>query len=85
MKTQLEIGDKIKRFEVRMSIEIEYTYIIDSLTKTLAKSEDTIFKRDLNYDTIKPKKSTKKIVARVYLKEKTTSLTSPDYFLIEND
>jgi hypothetical protein len=84
MKTQLEIGDKIKRFEVRMSIEIDCTYTIDYVTKTLAKSEFTTFKRELVYQTGKPEKSTKKIVARVELK-KSQGWSSPDYFLIEND
>ena len=83
MKTQLEIGDKIQRFEAGMTREIDYLDEIISVTKTLAKSEKRIYKRDLNYNTTKPKNSKNSIVERVYLNEKTT-WSSRDYFLVES-
>lgn len=62
MKTHLEIGDKIKRFE--LSKEIEFEYIIASVTKTQAKTIDGYrFKRELNYNVTKP---AEKCVAEVY-------------------
>ena len=82
MKAKLEIGDKIQRFEVRLSKEIDYIYVIDSVTKTLAKSKDEVFKRDLINGTIHPEKSTNKIISRVQTKEKQ-GWTSPQFFLIE--
>lgn len=82
MKTQLEIGDKIQRFEVMLSREIDYIYVIDSVTKTLAKSGNTTFKRELIYNTLEPKNSKNKIIARVYTKAER-GWSTPDYFLIE--
>jgi hypothetical protein len=84
MKKQLEIGDKIQRFEVMLSREIDYVYVIDSVTKTLAKSKNQTFKRDLDFNTIHPKKSKNKIIARVYTKEPST-WSSPDFFLINEE
>lgn len=53
MKTQLEIGDQIKRYEV--TTEIEHTYVITKVTKTLAKTDsDVIFKRNIEYDRTLP-------------------------------
>lgn len=54
MKTELEIGDKIKRFEVMLSVEINYIYTIDSVTKTLGKSKDDKFKKEIIFNTTKP-------------------------------
>ena len=82
MKTKLEIGDKIQRFEVRLSKEIDYIYVINCVTKTLAKSDNKVFKRDLINGTIHPEKSTNKIISRVQTKEKQ-GWTSPQFFLIE--
>lgn len=82
MKTQLEIGDKIQRFEVMLTKEYDSLYEIISVTKTLAKTENKVFKRDLVYDTKHPENSKNKIIARVYTKEKQT-WSSPDYFLVE--
>lgn len=84
MKLQLEIGDKIRRYDIGLTREIDYVYIIDSVTKTLAKSGITIFKRDLIYGTTTPKNPKNKVLARVYTKDKQ-NWSSPDYFLIEND
>jgi hypothetical protein len=84
MKTKLEIGDKIQRFEVRLSREIDYIYVIDSVTKTLAKSGDDVFKRELDFNTKHPEKSKNKIIAGVSLKKKQ-SWGYPDYFLVEKD
>ena len=83
MKSQLEIGDKIKRFEVRLTREVDHIYVIDNVTKTLAKSGKTTFKRELDYEINYPVKSNNKIIARVINKKKQT-WTSPDFFLIEN-
>ena len=84
MKTQLEIGDEIVRFEV--GNKIEYLYVIDSLTKTLAKSRTTSFKNKLVYDTSKPTRITAEsklnIIAEVYLKSRS-SWTTPRYYLIK--
>jgi hypothetical protein len=84
MKTQLEIGDKIQRFEVMLTKEYDSLYEIISVTKTLAKTENKIFKRELHFNTKHPEKSKNKIVARVYTKEKQT-WSSPDFFLVEKD
>lgn len=83
-KVKLEVGDKIKRFEVMLTKEIDYIYVINSVTKTLAKSESGSFKRELVYNTIHPKQTKNKIIARVLTKAKETWST-PDYFLIEED
>ena len=83
MKTKLEIGDKIQRFEVMLTKECDYLYEIISVTKTLAKTENKVFKRELDFNTKLPDKSKNKIIARVYTKDIQT-WTSPDYFLIEN-
>ena len=75
MKTHLEIGDKIKRFE--LSKEIEFEYVVASLTKTQAKTADGYrFKRELNYNVTKPNE---KCVAEVY---KIGHENSKRYFLI---
>ena len=77
MKTQLEIGDKIKRYEIRG--EISHTYEIISTTKTLAKTiNGDSFYRNLEYNTTKPRED---YIAEVKRKE-TTSL-GKRYFLIE--
>jgi hypothetical protein len=83
MKAKLEIGDKIQRFEVQLSREIDFIYEIESVTKTLAKTKNgDVFKIDLDYSTTIPKKSTNKIIAEVNLKGKTDWCT-PRYYLIE--
>jgi tRNA A22 N-methylase len=83
MKTTLEIGDKIKRFEVMLTKEYDYIYEIISVTKTLAKTKDMVFKRELVFGTNLPV-SKNKIIAKVETKEKRP-WSSPDYFLIETD
>lgn len=50
----LQVGDKIKRFEVRMTKEIEHVYEIESVTKTLAKSGESKFKRKITTYTTMP-------------------------------
>jgi hypothetical protein len=84
MKTELEIGDEIVRFEVGR--KIEYLYVIDSLTKTLVKSKTKIFKNKLFYDTTKPTRITDEsklnIIAEVYLKGRS-SWSTPRYYLIK--
>lgn len=82
MKTQLEVGDKIQRFEVSLTKEFDNLYDIISVTKTLAKTKNKTFKRELVYGTKHPLNSKNKIIARVYTKEKQ-SFSSPDYFLVE--
>jgi hypothetical protein len=83
MKAQLEIGDKIQRFEVQLSKEIDFIYEIESVTKTLAKTKNGyIFKRDLDYNTTTPKKSTNKIIAEVHLKGES-GWCAPRYYLIQ--
>jgi hypothetical protein len=83
MKVQLEIGDKIQRFETQLTREVDYIYEIESVTKTLAKtSGGKSFKRGLIFDSKRPLKSTNKTIAEVRLNEKYT-FTSPSYFLIE--
>lgn len=85
MKTQLEIGDKIQRFDVQSTREVDYIYEVKSVTKTLAKtSGGKSFKRGLIFDSKRPLKSTNKIIAEVRLNEKYT-FTSPNYFLIEEN
>lgn len=83
-KTKLEIGDKIQRFEVMLTKEYDSLYEIISVTKTLAKTENKTFKRELHYDTAFPKTSKNKIIARVYTKDPQTWST-PDYFLVESN
>lgn len=53
-KTQLEIGDVIHCWDLLM---YQYgTYTITSVTKTLAKSNDTTFFRKIDTEVSKPKK-----------------------------
>jgi hypothetical protein len=82
MKTKLEIGDKIRRFELQRTREIDTTYEIIAVTKTLAKSETKTFKIGLRYNIAHPKVSKYKTIALVDLKDKSTS--SDSYFLIKN-
>jgi hypothetical protein len=82
MKTQLEIGDKIQRFEVNLTKEIPYITEIISVTKTLAKTESKTFNRGLIFDVAKPKNATNKIIVGVYSKGKR-DWSTPSYFLIE--
>ena len=84
IKTQLEIGDKIQRFEVSLTREVDAIYVITSVTKTLAKCQNKTFKRMLDFDAKKPIKSKNKIIAKVYINEKT-SWSSPDYFLVKTN
>lgn len=78
-KQLLEIGDKIKRFEV--SREIEHTYEITSVTKTLAKTIDGhAFYRNLNYNTSKPMDN---YIAEVKRKDLETSSLGKRFFLIQ--
>lgn len=83
MKLKLEIGDTIQRFENNLNREVGGVYIIESVTKTLAKSGVKVFRRDLDYGTKHPENSSKEVVARVYTKEKQT-WSSPDYFLVKS-
>jgi hypothetical protein len=84
MKTELEIGDEIVRFEVGK--KIEYLYVIDCLTKKLAKSREASFKNKLIYDTSKPNNITDEsklnIIAELYLKSRS-SWTATRYYLIK--
>lgn len=82
MKKQLEVGDKIQRFEVQMTKEVDYLDEIISVTKALAKSKYKTYKRDLDFNSRKPVSSKGEIVAKVHTKEKA-SWSSPDYFLIK--
>lgn len=82
MKTQLEIGDKIQRFEVSLTKEIDFIDEITSVTKTLAKSKYRVYKKDLHFNTKHPIGCRNKIIAKVYLNKKIT-WSSPDFFLIE--
>lgn len=82
MKTLLEVGDKIQRFDTAMTKEISSVYTITEVTKTLAKTQTKTFRREIDYSPIKPKKHTNKIIGKVYTKERI-NWTSPDYFLIE--
>jgi hypothetical protein len=70
MKTQLEIGDEIVRFEVGRRIDTTYT--IDKVTKTLAKATYNTFERDLKYSYAKPEElseeSKEMLIAGVILK-----------------
>lgn len=84
MKKQLEIGDKIQRFENNFTKEVDFIYEIKSVTKTLAKSDSEIFKIELIYNTKKPTISKNKIIAMVKTKEKQ-NWSSPDYFLVEKN
>lgn len=84
MKTNLEIGDKIQRFEVMLTREYDFLDEVISVTKTLAKTKNKIFKRELVFNTKHPEKSKNKIIARVYTKERQ-NWSSPDYFLVEKD
>ena len=45
MKKMLEIGDKIQRYEFENAVGCEMTII--SVTKTLAKTEHKVFKRQI--------------------------------------
>lgn len=79
MKTQLEIGDKIKRFEVNNK-EIDYVYVIDKVTKTLAKCGDfNVFHRDIIYDVKLPDD---RFVGIVKMKGEGFSF-SRNYFLLK--
>jgi hypothetical protein len=84
MKTKLDVGDKIQRFEAMLTKEYDSLCEVISVTKTLAKTENKIFKRELVFNTKHPKNSKNKIIARVYTKDNQTWST-PDYFLVEND
>ncbi len=53
MKTELELGDIIKRFE--LSREINFEYVIESVGKKEAKTSDGYrFNKQLIYDSTKP-------------------------------
>ena len=78
MKKQLEVGDKIQRFEVQMTKEVDFLDEIISVTKTKYKA----YKRGLEFNSRKPVSSKGEIVAKVHTKEKA-SWSSPDYFLIK--
>lgn len=84
MKTQLEVGDKVQRFEVMMTREYESLYEVISVTKTLAKTENKVFKRELIFNTKHPENTKNKIIAMVKTKEKQ-NWSSPDYFLVCTD
>lgn len=78
-KTLLEVGDRLKRWEVVR--EVGVIYKITSITKTLAKTDDgRTFYRDLNYDTSKPMEN---YLAEVRCKELTS--LGKRYFLIKED
>lgn len=78
-KELLEIGDKIKRFEIIK--EIDTIYEIASVTKTLAKTVyGHTFYRKLNYNTSKPKEN---YVAEVRRKDIYNSGLGKRFFLIE--
>lgn len=83
-KGKLNIGDKIQRFEVQLTKEYDSLYEIISVTKTLAKTENKIFLRDLIFDSTHPKNTKNKIIARVKIKGKSDWGT-PDYFLVETN
>ena len=52
IQEKLKIGDIVKRFE--LSREVEYEYVIVSITKTQAKSKDgQRFKIDLRHNSTK--------------------------------
>jgi hypothetical protein len=80
MKKQqlLEVGDKIKRFEVTTEMDIEYEII--STTKTIAKSKDGVsFLRKIEYNTNKPKE-----YCYGEVKRKGELINSNRYFLINH-
>lgn len=79
-KELLEIGDKIKRFEVSAG-EIGNTYEVESVTKTLAKTkDDSTFYRNLNYNTTKPMDN---YIAEVKRKDLGTTSIGKRFFLIK--
>lgn len=80
MKKQLEIGDKLQRFETGLTREIATIYEIISVTKTVAKDKNgKIFKRDLIFETTRPND---KFLAEVNLKGKI-SWSTPRYFVFK--
>jgi hypothetical protein len=84
MKTQLEIGDEIVRFEVGRRIDTTYT--IDSVTKTLAKAKFNTFERNIIYNYAKPEKLSDEckemIIAGVRLKGER-GWSTRDFYLIK--
>ena len=77
MKKQLEVGDKIRRYEIMG--EVDFIYTITSVTKTLAKtSEGHSFERNIDYNTTKPMEH---YIGEVNLKGKR--VMSPRYYLIK--
>lgn len=82
-KTQLEIGDKIRRFEVQLTREIDTIYEIASVTKTLAKTKDgKSFFRELDFNSTRPEISKNKILAEVQAKG-VKGYSAPRFYLIE--
>ena len=53
MKTQLEVGDRVKRFEISRG-EIDCTHVVDRVTKKYAFIREYCFSRNLDFTYTNP-------------------------------